>query len=75
MLALFVTWIDEQLCKFPDIEDFERCIYETDEKEFMNLRISCVDLRSNYAIIFDMITKNMEKLRKPRGENHALHMF
>ena len=64
-----------QLCKYPHIADYAKCIYETDEKQFINMRISCVDLRTNYAVLLDMITKNMDKLRKPRNESNAMHMF
>ena len=65
----------QTLCKYPHIADYAKCIYETDEKQFINMRISCVDLRTNYAVLLDMITKNMDKLRKPRNESNAMHMF
>jgi len=46
-----------------------------DEKEFINLRLCALDLRNNYAILNDMIIKNLEKLKRPRSSNHMQHMF
>ena len=28
-----------------------------------------IDLRNNYATLFDMITKNLDKVTKPKGDN------
>ncbi len=56
--------------KYPFVEDYLQSIHELDEKEFFNLRLCVLDLRNNYAILQDMIVKNIEKLKKPRGGNH-----
>jgi len=57
--------------KYPQIDDFSRSIVELDEKEFLNMQLCLNDLRKNYFIIFDILTKNMEKLKKPRSQNHS----
>jgi proteasome activator subunit 3 (PA28 gamma) len=50
-------------------------VLEIDEKEFINLKLCCTDLRNNYAILYDMIGKNLERLEKPRPTNHMHQMF
>ncbi len=35
----------------------------------MNLCLSLSDLRNNYFTMFDSITKNLDKLKKPRSHN------
>jgi len=61
--------------KFPQIADYKQSIVELDEKEFINLRLCCLDLRNNYAILHDMIIKNLEKLKTPRSSNHMASIF
>jgi proteasome activator subunit 3 (PA28 gamma) len=50
-------------------------VIELDEKEFINLRMCCMDLRNNYAILHDMILKNLEKIKTPRSNVHMSHIF
>jgi len=61
--------------KHPNISDYRQSVLELDEKELINLRLCCLDLRNNYAILHDMITKNMEKLKTPRSSNHMAAIF
>jgi len=64
-----------KILKHPNIEDYSQTVIELDEKEFINLRLCCLDLRNNYAILHDMIIKNMEKIKKPRSSNHMSSIF
>jgi len=64
-----------KVLKYPSVEDYKQSIVELDEKEFINLKLCCLDLRNNYAILYDMITKNLEKIRTPRSSNHLAHLF
>ena len=41
-------------------------IEELDSKEWLMLGNCCLDLRNNYATLFDLITKNMDKITRPR---------
>jgi len=61
--------------KYPNIHDYRQSVLELDEKELINLRLCCLDLRNNYAILHDMITKNMEKIKTPRTSNHMSAIF
>jgi len=58
-----------KLIKYPNVEDYFRAVAEIDEKEFTNIHICIMDLRNNYAILHDLITKNIDKLLKPRSSN------
>jgi len=40
---------------------------EVDRRERVNLCLSLHDLRNNYFILWDSITKNLEKIKKPRS--------
>jgi len=64
-----------KVLKYPSIQDYRKGVEELDEKEYVNLKLSCLDLRNNYAILYDMITKNMDKIRTPRGSSHLHSMF
>jgi len=64
-----------KILKYPDVEDYRRSVLELDEKEYINLRLCLLDLRNNYASLYDMITKNLEKLKTPRSSNHMNNMI
>jgi len=64
-----------RVLKYPNIKDYRQSILELDEKEFINLRLCCLDLRNNYAILHDMIVKNLEKLKTPRTSHHSTLMM
>jgi len=64
-----------KLEKYPHIPDYHQSIVELDEKEYINLRLCCLDLRNSYAILHDMITKNLEKIKTPRSTNHMSSLF
>ncbi|KAG9508599.1 Proteasome activator complex subunit 3 [Fragariocoptes setiger] len=63
-----------KVAKYPHIDDFRRTIREIDEKEFLSLRLIVAELRNHYATLHDMISKNLDKIRKPRSSNNE-HMF
>jgi len=77
MTKYFVTRakLVSKIIKYPGVEDYRQSVIELDEKEFVNLKLCCLDLRNNYAILYDMITKNLEKIRTPRSANHSAVMF
>jgi len=61
--------------KFPKLPDFEMAVSEVDQKQYLNNVLSLVDLRNNYALLYDMIIKNVDKLENPRGSEHMSHLF
>ncbi|XP_071803153.1 proteasome activator complex subunit 3-like [Asterias amurensis] len=58
-----------KVAKYPHVEDYRRSVFETDEKEFLNLRLTCAELRNTYLSVYDLIMKNKEKIKKPRNSN------
>jgi len=77
MTKYFVTRakIVSKVLKYPQVQDYRQSIIELDEKEYINLRMCCMDLRNNYAILHDMILKNLEKIKTPRSSNHMSQIF
>lgn len=55
--------------KYPGVADYRKSIYELDEKEYINMVMTIKELRNNYSILHDMISKNWDKIRKPRSES------
>ncbi|XP_072179036.1 proteasome activator complex subunit 3-like [Diadema setosum] len=58
-----------KVAKYPHVDDYRRSVDEIDEKEFINLRLTCLELRNTYLSLYDVITKNKDKIKKPRGNN------
>jgi len=61
--------------KYPNVEDYRRSVEELDDKEWIILRTCCLDLRNNYATLYDMIKKNITKIKKPRGDGNHQSMY
>ena len=60
-----------QVIKYPNVEDYRRALQHVDEKELASMRLSAVDLRNNVAILYDVITKNLDRIKRPRSSNAA----
>lgn len=58
-----------KVAKYPHVEDYRQTVLELDEKEFISLRLVLCELRNQYASLHDIITKNMEKITRPRSSN------
>ncbi|KAH8040726.1 hypothetical protein HPB51_012041 [Rhipicephalus microplus] len=50
-------------------EDFRRTVQELDEKQYVSLRLVLCELKNHYATLHDLITKNLEKIKRPRSSN------
>jgi len=57
------------------VHDFRKSVEELDEKQYLQLQLGCLDLRNNYALLHDMITKNLEKIVAPRGSGDHHNML
>lgn len=57
-----------------DINDYRRGVEEFDEKEFLDLWLTLSNVRNHYCVLYDLITKNLEHLKKPRNSN-AMKMY
>eukprot|EP01098_Paradermamoeba_levis_P005153 TRINITY_DN2191_c0_g1_i1.p1 TRINITY_DN2191_c0_g1~~TRINITY_DN2191_c0_g1_i1.p1 ORF type:complete len:237 (-),score=82.32 TRINITY_DN2191_c0_g1_i1:272-982(-) len=64
-----------KLLKHPEIEDYKQSVIELDEKQYIYLRLTCLDLRNSFAILYDMITKNLDKIKTPRPHNHLNTLY
>jgi len=63
-----------KVLKYPQIEDYAKSIGLLDEKNYLDVRLAFQDLRNNYAILDDIVQKNLDKLMKPRS-SHTSNMF
>ncbi|OQR79500.1 proteasome activator complex subunit 3-like [Tropilaelaps mercedesae] len=64
-----------KVAKYPFVEDFRRNIDETDERQYFSLQLIVQELRNNYAGLHDMLTKNLEKIKKPRSSNATASLY
>jgi len=56
-----------KILKHPNILDYRQTILECDEMEYINLKISALDLRNNYIVMYDLLLKNLERIKAPRS--------
>jgi proteasome activator subunit 3 (PA28 gamma) len=64
-----------KIAKYPHVDDYRRAILDMDEKQFINIRLVLMETRNHLATLHDMITKNLEKIKKPRSTEHVLNMY
>merc|ERR1711924_113584 len=64
-----------KVCKYPHLGDYRQSIIELDEKEYFNYKLALIDLRNSYFLGYDLIMKNLEKIKTPRTSNHINSMF
>lgn len=53
----------------PTCNMYRMTLEALDEKQLRSVWIGWIDLRNNYAIIYDLLAKNIEKLLNPRSSN------
>jgi len=63
--------ICSKIIKYPHIEDYTLALKEHDEKQLYVSRQNLFDLRNIYAVMMDILHKNMTKIRAPKGNNGA----
>lgn len=52
-----------------DNVDYQLAIDNLDFKQFQQIKLCVMDLRNNYSVLFDTISKNLDKLLNPRSQN------
>lgn len=67
--------IVSKVAKYPFLDDYRRAVKEVDEKEFLNIQFSINEIRSHYMLILDVVSKNYEKIKKPRSSNNLESMY
>ncbi|XP_075237238.1 proteasome activator complex subunit 3-like isoform X1 [Lycorma delicatula] len=58
-----------KVAKYPHIQDYRRAVRELDEKQYVSIWLVLCEVRNRYSTLHDIITKNLEKLKKPRSSN------
>ncbi|XP_060949630.1 proteasome activator complex subunit 1 [Limanda limanda] len=58
--------------KSPHVGDYRQLVHELDQYQYFELRLVLQDICNTYAVLFDVITKNYDKIKKPRGDGKAL---
>lgn len=64
-----------KVVKYPYLDDYKRAVKEVDEKEYLTLLFSVNDIKSHYLLILDLVSKNYEKIKKPRSQNNIDSMY
>ncbi|TKS87969.1 Proteasome activator complex subunit 1 11S regulator complex subunit alpha [Collichthys lucidus] len=54
------------------VGDYRQLVHELDQYQYCELRLVIQDIRNTYAVLFDIINKNYDKIKKPRGDGKAL---
>lgn len=67
--------IVSKVVKYPFVDDYTRAVKEVDEKEYLNIQFSMNEIRSHYMLILDVVSKNYEKIKKPRSSNNLESMY
>lgn len=57
--------------KQPHVGDYRQLVHELDQYQYSELRIAVLEIRNTYAVLYDVITKNVDKIKKPRGDSSS----
>lgn len=63
--------ICSKLIKYPNLEDYTLALKEHDAKQLYMARQHLVDIKNIYAVLTDVIHKNIQKIRSPKGNNRT----
>lgn len=58
-----------KLVRFPGVHDYAHAIREHDSKSVYRLKMHLTDMRNMYAVVFDIVKKNIAKITKPKSGN------
>ncbi|KAF8349700.1 proteasome activator pa28 REG alpha beta subunit [Amanita rubescens] len=61
--------IASKLIKYPNVEDYALSLREHDGKQLYLARQNMTDIRNMYAVLTDLIHKNITKIRAPKANN------
>ncbi|PCH34053.1 proteasome activator pa28 REG alpha/beta subunit [Wolfiporia cocos MD-104 SS10] len=61
--------ISSKIIKYPHVEDYTLALKEHDQKQLYIARQNLNDLRNVYAVLTDILHKNIAKIRSPKGNN------
>ncbi|XP_062415119.1 proteasome activator complex subunit 1 isoform X1 [Pungitius pungitius] len=58
--------------KLSHVGDYRQLVHELDQYQYCELRLVILEICSTYAVLFDIINKNYDKIKKPKGDGKAL---
>ncbi|KAE8633433.1 hypothetical protein XENTR_v10001879 [Xenopus tropicalis] len=58
--------------KGPHVGDYRALVHQLDVSQYAELRLTALEIRNTYAILYDAISKNYNKIRRPRGDGKRL---
>ncbi|VVC45906.1 Proteasome activator pa28, N-terminal domain,Proteasome activator pa28, C-terminal [Cinara cedri] len=58
-----------KVVKYPYVEDYKLAIDELDKKTYVSIAIVMHDIRNHYTTLYDIVIKNIDKIKKPRSSN------
>lgn len=61
--------ICSKIMKYPNLEDYALALKEHDSKQLYLARQHIIDIRDVYAVLTDVIHKNINKIRVPKSNN------
>ncbi|GAW80142.1 subunit of proteaseome activator complex [Plasmodium gonderi] len=61
--------LSTKVMKYPNVHDYQEAVRELDEKEWIHIKITIIDMRNNYIMLYDLLYKNWEKVVKPKNED------
>lgn len=61
----------DKASKSPHVGDFRELVHQLDQYLYCELRLIVLEIRNIYAVLFDIITKNYIKIKKPKGDGKA----
>jgi len=64
-----------KVVKYPFLDDYRRAVNEVDENQYLKLEYNLNKMKCDYVLILDIISKNYEKIKKPRSSNSRVSMY
>ncbi|XP_068098581.1 proteasome activator complex subunit 1 [Hyperolius riggenbachi] len=58
--------------KSPHVGDYRALVHQLDESQYCELKIAILEIRNSYATLYDIVEKNYNKIRRPRGDTKRL---
>jgi len=63
--------ICSKMIKYPNLPDYPTALIEHDEKQLYMAKQHLISIRNIYAVLTDILHKNIAKIRAPKGNNSA----
>jgi hypothetical protein len=65
----------QEVLKRPGIQDHQLALKELDEKTYLKTTLLALDVRNSYLVLYNLISRNIERIRSPRGDGHTSSMM